>query len=571
MNRRSFLNSLNSTKTENNELTPKKLTLVNSLTPYEGTWDKYNAKHLLNRALFGFTKSQLDESVVIGLNKTIEKLFSKPKPTIAPINNNMVETVAKVGYTWVGLPTGINGDGARINSLRAWWFGNIVEQGTNIHEKMVLFWHNHFATEMDIVRDSNLQYKLNIIFRENATSNFKTLAKKITIDGVMLTYLNGNTNIAKAPNENYARELFELFTVGKGPLISEDNYTNYTESDIKQAAKVLTGWTTKRNAQTKLMEVQYDTKNHSKEDKVFSSIFGNKVIKNNEAKEYEDLIDMIFNQDATAIYICKKLYRWFVYYNIDAEIEQYIIKPLAEQLKKDNFEVSGVIKTLLTSQHFFSDDLRGAMIKPPIDFLTTLISDFNIPVPNLKPSSKERVALLEKYNAWFNFYVGVSVGLDQILGDPPSVAGWPAYYQTPNYYQLWLSSVTATNRLKTSDLITTLGYKRTSKITVDDIEETLAVAMNIDFINYSKQFASYKDLNQFIIELTDFLLPIKLTTIQVNYLKTVTLGDVPEYTWTEQWTTLESKPNDTVTKKSLETKISNLLKTICSMAEYQLM
>ena len=130
----------------------------------------------------------------------------------------------------------------RTNSLKAWNFNTLVESGVNIREKLVLFWHNHFAIQISVARDPNFAYHYSKLLRDSSLGNFKDLVGKITIDSWMLDYLNGHTNRLNSPNENYARELFELFTIGKGDLAGPGDYTTFTETDVVEAAKVLTGW-----------------------------------------------------------------------------------------------------------------------------------------------------------------------------------------------------------------------------------------------------------------------------------------------------------------------------------------
>ena len=118
----------------------------------------------------------------------------------------------------------------------------MLNEQASLREKMVLFWHNHFVTALGTIGDPRYGFRYNALLRKYALGNFKELALAITIDGAMLKYLNGNRNSKAAPDENYARELQELFTIGKGPEIGPGDYTNYTEDDVKAAAKVLTGW-----------------------------------------------------------------------------------------------------------------------------------------------------------------------------------------------------------------------------------------------------------------------------------------------------------------------------------------
>jgi uncharacterized protein (DUF1800 family) len=142
----------------------------------------------------------------------------------------------------------------------------MLNQERNLTEKMTLFWHNHFATQSYIYSDARYAYKHNALLRANAFGNFKALTRAVTTDPAMLNYLNGNTNTKNAPNENYGRELQELFTVGKYPT------PWYTEDDVKAAAKALTGWKIDANAITSYFD---DTK-HDTTDKQFSSFYGNR-------------------------------------------------------------------------------------------------------------------------------------------------------------------------------------------------------------------------------------------------------------------------------------------------------
>ena len=190
---------------------------------------------------------------------------------------------------------------------------------------MVLFWQNHFASEADVIGDARYYYWFHNKLRKNYLGNFKNLVKKINIDPAMLVYLSGQFNTKEAPNENYARELFELFTIGKGPLDGEDSYTYYTESDIIEASKILTGWEVIKNFSGPDRQ-KFTSSRHDTSSKTFSSKFNNKVIHNNGEKEHEDLINMIFDQERTSEYICEKLYRWFIYYVIDGEVTDKIIK-----------------------------------------------------------------------------------------------------------------------------------------------------------------------------------------------------------------------------------------------------
>ena len=176
----------------------------------------------------------------------------------------------------------------------------------------------------------------------------------------MLYYLNGYLNTNTSPDENYARELQELFTIGK------ENTPNYTEDDVKAAAKVLTGW--RINTTTTLPTVYFDSTKHHTSNKLFSSFYGNTTIAyqsgSNGALETDALMDMVFSkQQEVAKFICRKLYRFFIYYTIDNTVEANVITPLAQIFINNNWDIVPVLKTLYKSEHFFELNSKGCIIK----------------------------------------------------------------------------------------------------------------------------------------------------------------------------------------------------------------
>ncbi|MCB0636204.1 MAG: DUF1800 family protein, partial [Lewinella sp.] len=215
------------------------------LETYTGPWDFAAAAHLLRRATFGPTKDVIDQALELGLDGTITKLFeSLPMPAPPVYYDYDDDPNAALGETWIDQPVavvqGLNF--SRRKSLSSWTMELMLEEGISLREKMSLFWHNHFAVNRNGVNDARFFYRYITTIRSQAWGNFRQLVKDMTVDPTMLRFLNGNQNTANAPNENYARELLELFTIGKGPLVGPGDYTNYTEEDVVQMAKVLTGW-----------------------------------------------------------------------------------------------------------------------------------------------------------------------------------------------------------------------------------------------------------------------------------------------------------------------------------------
>ena len=213
------------------------------LNIFEGEWTYETAAHLLRRTTFGPTPDQIKESVELGLEGTLTLLFEELPMPDPPVNYYFEDDPAvPIGEPWLNAIHQKNSNVRRhrFKSLNAWIFKNILEERTSIREKLTLFWHNHFAVSN--VGDPTFLYNYFDTLRTNAWGNFKDLVKKVTLDPAMLRFLNGNQNTERAPNENFARELLELYTVGKGPSAGPGDYTTFTELDVVEIAKVLTGW-----------------------------------------------------------------------------------------------------------------------------------------------------------------------------------------------------------------------------------------------------------------------------------------------------------------------------------------
>lgn len=336
------------------------------LEKYDGNFDYAAAAHLIRRTTFGAHHQQIKEAVGKGLDAVIEELFADVSLPEEPINYYFEDDPeVPVGSSWVNKPYYDRGDdtqdfqaqlGSRRRSLFAWQMKTLLERQIHIREKMTLFWHNHFVIQSSIVQDANYVYNYSNNLRTNALGNFKDLVGIMTIDPAMLRYLNGNQNNLNAPNENYARELLELFTIGKGDLAGPNDYTTFTEDDVVAAAKVLTGWRDVgyRTSENVDAGARFVPPLHDRSSKQFSHRFQNQTIDNQNENEYLALIDMIFNQDEVSRFICRKFYRWFVYYDINEEVEANIIEPLAQMLRENNYEVAPVLKVLLSSAHFYN-------------------------------------------------------------------------------------------------------------------------------------------------------------------------------------------------------------------------
>lgn len=530
------------------------------IEPYTGPWGPDQARHLLRRTLFGATPADGTRTAQSSLTNAVDQLLSpwqEPNPPVHYASaqeyykdaNGTEYFGANRGETWVTLPYNGTFDGGRIRSMQAWWTGLMITQDFSIREKMTLFLHNLLVSEASDVGDARLMYKQNALLRRNALGNFKELIKEITLDPAILRYLNGNTNTKNKPNENYARELQELFTIGKGPEIAPGNYTNYTEQDVIEAAKVLTGWRDLRDS----ISTGFTANNHDTTDKQFSSAYGNRVIKGKTGEtgareELDELLDMIFSQPETARNIVRELYRWFVYYVIDETAEQNVIEPLAQLFRSNGFELKPVLETLFKSAHFFDPINFGCMIKSPIDHVIGSLRTFSVALPD--PTD-----VANSYNAYNNARDNASA-MQQNLLYPPSVAGWPAYYQEPIYYQIWLNSDTIPKRFTYTDRLIT-------GVRIGGL--TIAIK-TIDFV---KLVSDPSDPNLVVGEFGEMLFEAELSDTQKSFLKEFLVRQNQDYEWTNAWNAYINNPTAANTKV-VEDKLKALLQYMLTMAEYQL-
>ena len=526
-----------------------------ALTQYSGDWNEQVVRHLLKRTLFGASKKDIKYFVDRGFNETFNELLSKnftePSPPLKDYNPSAAtapDSNILNGETWVN-DFLLDGTVAslRRSSFKKWWVGLMINQDRNIREKMTLFWHNHFSTETIDVSIAQHVYKHHKLLRANALGNFRQLVKSITIDPAMLIYLNGQNNNKTAPDENYGRELQELFVIGKGKNAA------YTEDDVKAAARVLTGW---RNNNTKL-ESYFDLTRHDVTNKTFSSFYGNKIISgvnsNNGGEiEIDNLIDLLLSQKEASLFICRKLYTWFVYYNITPEIESSVIEPLAEIFRSNNFEILPVLNTLLKSKHFFDAMNQGCQIKNPVDLIIGLTRELEIKFP-----SKDQVTTT--YTLW-NLLVGYLFNLQQDIGDPPDVSGWKAYYQSPLFYGNWINTDTMPKRLQYSQNLIATGY------TVNGFK------MIVNAVDYIKNFKFPGEPNVLIDDISKHLLGIDISIEHKNQIKRDILlsGQMNDYYWTTAWETYLSTPGNTSNTNYVNNALINLLKYMINLPEYQL-
>lgn len=556
MDRRKFLSASKRHSTTEIFFPPYEVARTTSgLNPYSGVWSQNEVIHLLKRTMFGSKKADIDYFKTRTMSQAVDELLNPTSPLPPPPVKEYDATGATVpdtniaaGSTWVNDP---NNDGTiasrRRASFKKWWMGVMTNQDRSIREKLTLFWHNHFSTEMADVSNAQYIYKHHALLRSNALGNFKSLVRAISIDPAMLVYLNGQLNTRTAPDENYGRELQELFCCGKGPG------SLYTESDVKEAAKVLTGW---RNNSTTISSY-FDSTRHDTTNKQFSSFYNNVIIAGKTGAtagdlELDALLTMIFNAQEVSKYICRRLYRWFVYYQIDTAVETNVIEPMAALLRTNGYEIKPVLSLLLKSEHFFDVLNQGCQIKSPVDKVVGLCREFNI---DFQPASD----YVSNYGL-YNLLVSQVTNMQQSIGDPPDVSGWKAYYQEPQFYEIWINSDTLPKRNQFTDQIVLTGYTFSGK------------RILIDVVEFVKTFSDPSDPNILISDAINMLYRVPLSIASKNQIKTdiLLVGQSTDYYWTQAWSDYISNPNNTAAYTLVRTRLRELFKYLMNIAEYQL-
>lgn len=559
MDRREFLTAGKKSKPALIHQTYTGVRTTSGITPYNGQWTKNEVVHLLKRTMFGAKQADVAYFLSKTMGEAVDELLTPvealPLPPVKEYDGTGATTPdndVAAGTTWI---SSVNNDGTiqsrRRASFKKWWTGVMINQGRSIREKMVLFWHNHFATETVDVGNANFLYKHVNLLRTSALGNFKQLVKDITTDPAMLVYLNGRYNTASAPDENYGRELQELFAVGK------ENDPNYNEADVKAAAKVLTGWQVNSGINT--FPSFFTSSRHDSSNKQFSSFYNNTVITGRTGAtagdlELTDFINMIFSKSTeVSRFIVKKLYRFFVYAEIDTAAEANVIEPLALQLRQSNWNIKPVLSVLLKSEHFYDVLNQGAQIKAPLDHVIAVCREWDIVFPNAVTE------YADAYGMW-NYILSVAANAQQNIGDPPNVAGWPAYYQEPQYYELWVNSDTLPKRNQFTDLMIGSGYSRNGKKII------------IDAVAFTKTLPNANDPNQLITDVLDLIFQISLSQQSKDQLKKDFLltGQAQDYYWTNAWQAYLASPT-TSNFNIVNTRLRGLYKYFMNLSEYQLL
>jgi uncharacterized protein (DUF1800 family) len=546
-----------------------------SLNTFQGTLGHRRAAHLLRRASFRYTKNKVDQLAAMTADEAVNVLVaSQPLEMDQPIYDSTATPTVEY-INWINPPgqTLPDSDFNLHRRILGWWLNEALND-EGIGHKMEFFFHQYMAVT-NFTSSNTVFFDYLALLRWGSLGNFKSLATKMIADNTMLRYLNNNANTKTNPNENFAREFLELFTIGKGPQIAPGDYTNYTEDDIIQAAKVLTGLVTKTDrsfvdSQTGIPSGVISFSRHALGSKTFSSKFQNTVIQGatNAAGYWTEInafVTMVFNQDETARNFCRRLYRYFLHREITPEVETDIIVPLATFFKNGNFEVAPVLRKLLRSEHFFDaddsdnkDEIMGGMIKSPLELTLQALSFYNITIPN--PITQNNT----HYNTFW-----VSAVVDRLLAYanlplfyPPDVAGYPAYHQFPDYSRQWFGGNTVIARYKLPEILLTgkrvLGGSPTANIGIKlDI---------VPWVRNSGVCTDPADPYVLVKDLLDYLLPEEPDNERFEYFyNTIFLDGLPPADWTYEWQNYISTNNQTEVKIALE----RLIKYIMFSPEYQ--
>lgn len=557
MDRRDFLTASKTKK--KTPLKPvqfvKPARVLSGLNPYAGQWTTNEVIHLLKRTMFGAKKADVDYFLGRTVSQSVDELMNPTAPNPTPPIKEYVtstqpgtpDTNIAQGTTWVN---DINNDGTvqsqRSASYKKWWTGVLVNQDRSIKEKMNFFWIDHFGNESSDIGNANWVYKQHTTIRQHTLGNYKQMVRDITLDYGMLRYLNGYLNTATAPDENYGRELQELFTLGKGPD------SKYTEGDVKEAAKVLTGWRVNGANYTTF----FDPTRHSTANKQFSSFYNNTIITGRTGAtagdlELNDLLNMIFAQNEVAKFLVRKFYRWFVYYEIDAATEANVITPLADIFRSSNYDIKSVLTTLFKSQHFFDIANQGCVIKTPIDVVIGSMREFEVNMPLATDWDTN-------YGHWNTLYSWmINMGVN--LHDPPNVAGIPAYYQEPAFHEIWITTDSLPKRNQFTDVMTNSGYLRNG------------FRMQFDFTTIAKTFSNPGNPNDLLKDALNYLYRIQVSPQTMAQMKTQMLlsNQLYDYYWTNAWSAYISNPT-TPNFNTVNTRLKDLFRYIMNLSEYQL-
>lgn len=596
------------------------------LNALNGSLGIKRAAHLLRRTCFGGTIAEIETFALLTPTEAIDQLFSNVLPDpVLPID-------PLTGFEWITTGNSQSENFELRRYFLSWHLGQIlgneiddsVKLSYIFRERLVLFLHTHFTTKASVVSNSRALFYQQALFRlfafdtedivlppedpeadpEDPASmetivprNFKQLTKKLSVDNAMLVFLDGRFNVKGSPNENYARELLELYSIGRGLEGSvpepefEGDYFTYSEEDVQAGARVLSGF----NVDFNFSNIDEETgiprgvikggtiaSSHETGNKTFSTrLSSGTVIPDNELQlngnpteesvldEISQFIDLIYDQEETAISICRELYRFFVYHQVDQSLQDDIIQSMADIFIANDFKIQPVLEALLTSEHFYEaeagneDNNFGSIIKSPLDLVVGFMRNFEVGLPSYETA-------LENYYEFTGSLLGTIANQGMDYYEPFEVAGYAAYHQFPIFNRSWITTNYLTNR-----------YNFIKEVINDDLAMSLFRVDILLFVRNNFDNSTARNAKDLIIAIAERFLPIsenlsfdesstgELTIERLNYFLTVFLFSPqidtdPEASWTFRW-------DNGVDDEVVTNQLVNLFNSMLQTPEYQLM
>jgi uncharacterized protein (DUF1800 family) len=355
-------------------------------------WDLAKVAHLHRRAGFWANRSELARDVKAGPVASVDRFFNPPAPS--EDESRILDSLREGALA-----------AHSAERLKAWWLYQMLFGADALVEKMTLFWHGHFATSNQKVESLPLMCRQNQLLRRHSLGTFRELVGELVGDPAMLLWLDGATSKREKPNENFARELWELFTLGPG---------HYTESDIREAARAFTGWKRSHGLgeyQSPLFELD-----DSYADDGMKTILGRTG-----NWRADDVVRITLDQPAATEFLCRKLYRYFV--SEAEEPDAQLIALLAEQLRSNDYAVRPTLETILRSQHFYSPRVRRQRVSGPVEFSVGLLRALGAPRADVRLLAVAAACAEQGQDVFY----------------PPSVKGWVGGRR-------WLNSATLVAR-----------------------------------------------------------------------------------------------------------------------------
>ncbi len=548
-----------------------------SLNPLQGALGRRRAAHLLRRASFRYTRARVDELANLSAEAAVDLLLQ-----VAPLQLEQpvyAPTSGGTPVTWINPPnppsTPLPADDGDLKWYVIGWWLNEALHDPGIGHRMEFFFHQYLAVTPD-AGSSMTFYDYLMLLRWGCLGNFKKLVTKMILDNGMLEYINNNQNYASNPNLNYAREFFELHTIGAGPVAGPNDYTNYTEHDIQQAARVLTGFSNARRHQYQDPETGIPAgraypQSHDFGVKTFSARFGNATIQppskdaDGMYAELNALVDMVFAQEETARNFCRRLYRFFIGRDVDDEIETDVIGPLAQTFRAENFEIKPVLRQLLVSEHFYdADDADptneniGSLIRSPLDLVLQTLSFFDVPIPDPNTRTKEHYEVFWRDGIQWRLFDWAGL----FLFYPPDVAGYPAYYQGPDYHRQFFNSATVVARYKWPEMLITGTHAWGP-----GASESLGT--RFDFAAWLRDSGVISEPGNSAVlvqELLQYLFPEETDLDRFDYFHDeIFLDGLPSADWTYEWLNYVSTGDDT----EVSIPLRRLFNALLYAPEYQ--